>query len=116
MVMSDSTNSVALHVAKQESSPPLRTALPSRAMSSKVEDTTLAARSPPPETGIRHGRSPSPLKPEQLDRSPSAIDRQASQPLSPVSSANEPALSDSMTDAPPLPAGTISTQSGQVCR
>lgn len=113
--MSGPTDSAAMHIAKLESSP-IRTALPSRSMSSRPEDSSLGARSPPPEDGGHHRESPSPLKPKQFERSPSATDRQAPQPISPVSSANEHASSDGMTDASPLPSDSIPTQSGQVCR
>lgn len=115
MAMSDPADSSAMHIAKLESSP-VRTALPSRSMSSRTEDSSLGARSPPPEDGSQHRRSPSPLKPKHFERSPSVTDRQAPQPISPISSANEPAPSDGMTDVLPLPSGSISTQSGQVCR
>lgn len=95
---------------------PRRTALPSRPVSSKADQPSLMACSPPPEDGSQYGRSPSPLRLKQHEGSPSTTDGQASHPISPApSSNNEPGVSDGMADAPPLPI-SIQIQSGQVCR
>lgn len=115
MAMSEPTDSGAIQFAKEESNP-LRTALPSRSMSSRAEHPSRKGRSPPPEEGSQRGRSPSPLKAQQFQRSPSMTGRQTAHPISPAPSANEPAPSDGMTDAPPLPPSSITAQSGQVCR
>lgn len=109
-------NHLAAVPSAKEDSNPLRTALPTRPMSSKDDNSSLRARSPPPETSSQHGRSPSPLKSQQLERSPSVTDSRASHPISPAPSANEAVPSDGTTDAPPLSSGSIASQSGQVCR
>ncbi|KUI54885.1 GATA factor SREP [Cytospora mali] len=109
MALSEEADAAARHVQKDESTP--RTALPSRPLSSKIDNNSLRARSPPTtEDGSQHGTSPSPLKPRHFDRSPSITHAQTSHPISPVSSAHELPQSDMMIDVPPVP-----PQSGQVC-
>lgn len=93
----------------------LRTALPSRPMSSKVNDSSKRARSPPPE-GSQQSNSPSPQNTKRFNRSPSVLDGQPSHPISPAPSANEPVPSDGMTEPPAQVTGSLATQSGQVCR
>lgn len=115
MAMSEPSDSGAMQFAKEEPSS-LRTALPSRSMSSRAGNLSRKAHSPPPEEGSQRGRSPSPLKAQRSQKSPSMAGRPASHPISPAPSANEPASSDGMADAAPLPPSSIAVQSGQVCR
>lgn len=117
MALSKQEDSTAMHVDKEETGN-LRTALPSRPMSSKINDSSLRARSPPPE-GNQQNNSPSPRNPRQLKRSPSVPDGQPSHPISPAPSANEPVPSDGMTELPAQVTGSLATQgaqSGQICR
>ncbi|PSR80639.1 hypothetical protein BD289DRAFT_60247 [Coniella lustricola] len=99
---------------EKEQSTPLRTALPSRPMSSKPADSSLRARSPPPEDGSQHGRSPSPFRVKQSGLTPSPRESLAPQPISPAPSAYEPVLHD-VTDASQMSIASTPTQSGQVC-
>lgn len=116
MTLDERADLPALQNERKESSP-LRTALPSRPMSSKANNSSLGARSPPPEDGrSQQGSSPSPLRLKYLERSPSVNEGPSSHPISPAPSASDPVPSEGQVDAPSLPAGSITTQSGQVCR
>lgn len=117
MALTKQEESTAMHVEREETGN-LRTALPSRPMSSKVNESSLRAPSPPPE-GNQQSNSPSPRNPRQYNRSPSVLDGQPSHPISPAPSANEPVPSDGMTEPPAQVTGLLapqSAQSGQICR
>lgn len=107
MALSKQEESTAMPVERDETGI-LRTALPSRPVSTKANDFSLRAPSPPPE-GSQQGNSPSPRNLRQYNRSPSVLDGPPSHPISPAPSANEPVPSDGMSDPP-------AQVTGQVCR
>lgn len=117
MALSKEEESTAMQIDKEETGNS-RTALPSRPLSSKINDSSLRARSPPPE-GNHPNNSPSPRNSRQFKRSPSVLDGQPSHPISPAPSANEAVPSDGMTEAPAQVTGSLAmhgAQSGQICR
>ncbi|CAN8102379.1 unnamed protein product [Discula destructiva] len=115
MASSERADAPTRHIQRGPSSSPPGTASPPRPDSAKSVRSSHMSRSPPPEDGSRLGRSPSPRRLRQSRGSPSRTEGSLAQPISPApSGTNEPASSDAMTDAPPLPI-SVQTQSGQVC-
>ncbi|KAH8752013.1 GATA zinc finger protein [Diaporthe sp. PMI_573] len=114
MALSEDAAAAAGRIPKDESAP-LRTALPNRSVASKTDNSSLRAPSPPSEDGSQCGRSPSPLKPRHLDRSPSVTNAPTSHPISPASSAHERLQPDGMSESPSQSCAPVSAQTGQVC-
>ncbi|KAJ0115363.1 GATA factor SREP [Diaporthe amygdali] len=112
MALSEDAAAAVRHIPKDEPAP-LRTALPTRSVASKADNSNLRAPSPPPEDGSRSGRSPSPLKPRHLDRSPSITHAQTSHPISPASSSHERLQSDGMSETQSQSCPPVPTQTGQ---